>query len=151
VTFRLPAPDALAALAFVRALPAVLRGAAPFGIAVALALLVRHLVVEPAPIAHACDPAPWAGACALRTLVILGFATQGIGWAALGAGLAATLARGRRLAGAALVLGGAGLVLYSFTPSALGALLGMLVLVRERGIPKHASASSASPPRNTIA
>ncbi len=148
---RLPAPESLAALPVVRALPAVLRRAAPFGIGVAIALLVRHLVVEPAPVAHLCDPAPWAGACALRTLVILGFTTQGIGWAALAAGLASTVLRARLLAQAALALGGAGLVLYSFAPSAFGALLGMLVLVRERGAPVHDSANSASPPRNTTA
>lgn len=146
---RLPAPEALTAALFVRALPAILRRAAPFGVAVAAALLVRHGVVEPAPIAHACDPAPWAGACALRTLVIRTFATQGIGWAALAAGLAATALRGARLAQAALALGGAGLVLYSFAPSAFGALLGMLVLVREPR--RHESANSASPPRKTIA
>lgn len=149
--FRLPPPASLAVHPFVRALPAVLRQAAPFGIAVALALLVRHLVVEPTPIAHACDPVPWSGACALRTLVILAFVTQGIGWAALAAGLAATVARVPLLAHFALVLGAAGLVLYSFTPSAVGALLGMLVLARERRVPVHARANSASPPRNTTA
>lgn len=129
----------------------MLRQAAPFGVAVAIALLLRHLVVEPAPVAHLCDPAPWAGACALRTLLILGFTTQGIGWAGLAAGLAATVVRSRRFARAALVLGGAGLVLYSFAPSAFGALLGMLVLARERGAPMQHSANRASPPRNTLA
>lgn len=148
---RLPAPESLAAVPFVRALPAILRRAAPFGVAVAAALLVRHLVIEPATIAHACDPAPWAGACAMRTLIVHGFSTQGIGWAAFAAGLAATALRSRRLAQAALALGGGGLVLYSFTPSAFGALLGMLVLVREPGSPAQASANSASPPRNTTA
>ncbi len=148
---RLPAPGALAATAFVRALPAILLRAAPFGVAVAAALLVRHLVVEPAPVAHACDPAPWTGACALRTLIVYSFATQGIGWAALAAGLGATFLRSRRLAQAALALGGGGLVLYSFAPSAFGALLGMLVLVREPGSPAQASANSASPPRKTTA
>lgn len=148
---RLPAPESLAAVPFVRALPAILRRAAPFGIAVAAALLVRHLVIEPAAIAHACDPAPWAGACAMRTLIVHSFSTQGIGWAAFAAGLAATALRSRRLAQAALALGGGGLVLYSFTPSAFGALLGMLVLVREPGSPTQASANSASPPRKTTA
>lgn len=134
-----------------RALPAVLRQAAPFGVSVALALVVRHLVIEPAPIAHACDPDPWAGACALRTLVLLAFVRQGIGWVALVVGLAATAMRNRSLAQAALVAGGGGLVLYSFTLSAVGVLLGLLVLVRERRGPMQASASSASPPRKTTA
>ena len=134
-----------------RALPAVLRQAAPFGVSVALALVVRHLVIEPAPIAHTCDPDPWAGACALRTLVLLAFVRQGIGWVALVVGLAATAMRNRCLAQAALVAGGGGLVLYSFTLSAVGVLLGLLVLVRERRGPMQASASSASPPRKTTA
>lgn len=149
--FRLPSPESLGAAPVVRALPGVARRAAPFGLAVALALLVRHLVVEPAPIAHVCDPAPWAGACALRTIVVLSFVTQGLGWAAFVAGLGAIVARSTRLAQAALVLGGAGLVLYSFALSAFGALLGMLVLARHGGTPAQASANSASPPRNTLA
>lgn len=148
---RLPEPSVLAAFPLVRALPAVLRQAAPFGAAVVIGLLVRHLVVEPAPIAHLCDPNPWAGACTLRTLVLFAFVTQGIGWVALAAGLAATVSRSRALAQCALVAGGAGLVLYSFAPSAFGALLGMLVRVRERGAPRQASANDAMPPRNTTA
>lgn len=148
---RLPAPEALAARPFVRALPGVLRQAAPFGVAVALALVVRHAVIEPAPIAHACDPDPWAGACAMRTLVLLAFVRQGIGWVALGAGLMSMVVRRRGLAQAALVAGGAGLVLYSFTLSAIGALLGLLVLAREPRGPMQASANSASPPRKTSA
>ena len=148
---RLPSPESLAGYPVVRALPAVLRQAAPFGVAVALALLLRYLVVEPAPIAHACDPDPWSGACALRTLLILAFVRQGIGWAAFAAGVAATMTRRRAPAYAALALGGAGLVLYSFTLSAVGALLGMLVLVREGRPPVQASTNSASPPRNTSA
>lgn len=142
----LPAPESLAAHPVVRALPAVLRQAAPFGGAVALALVVRHLVIEPAPIAHICDPDPWAGACAVRTLVLLAFVRQGIGWVAVAAGLVATLMRRRRLAQLALVAGGAGLVLYSFTLSAIGALLGLLVLARERRGPMQASANRARPP-----
>ncbi len=151
VSRRLPAPEALATQAFVRALPAVLRQAAPFGVAVALALIVRHGVIEPAPIAHACDPGPWAGACALRTLVLFAFVRQGIGWIALVAGVMATVLRRRWLAQTALVAGGAGLVLYSFALSAIGSLLGLLVLAREPRGPIHASANSESPPRKTSA
>ncbi|RPH66041.1 MAG: hypothetical protein EHM83_04925 [Burkholderiales bacterium] len=111
-----------AARALVHAIPALL--------ALVLALVARHAVVEPADIAHACDPAPWAGWCAGRTLLVYSFATQGIGWLALAAGTLATLLRRRRTAQLALVAGTAGLVLYSFEPSAFGALLGLMVLVR---------------------
>lgn len=123
-----------------RGLPSLLRQAAPSLVALVLALLVRHLVVEPAPIAHACDPQPWSGLCAMRTLLIASFSTQGLGWVALAAGALATLLRSRRLAQCALVFGAAGLVLYSFGLSAMGALLGMLVLVREPGRPMQAAA-----------
>ncbi len=112
----------------------MLRGLARAGwpalAALIVAELLRHLAVEPAAIAHACDPAPWSGWCAARSALVLSFATQGIGWAALAAGAYATWRRDARWAQAALVLGSAGLVLYSFEPSVLGALLGAMVLVR---------------------
>lgn len=127
-------------LPWVARLPDLLRQAAPSLVALAVALLARHLVVEPAPIAHACDPRPWSGLCAARTLLIFSFATQGIGWLSMIAGVAATLWRDRRVAQLALVTGSAGLVLYSFGPSAFGALLGLLVLVRGATQPRHAAA-----------
>jgi len=96
----------------------------------AAALAARHLAIEPAAIAHACDPAPWSGACALRSALILGFVNQALGWFALASGALATLRRGRWLAALAVWAGAAGLVLYSVEPAAVGALLGMLVLAR---------------------
>ncbi len=116
------------------------RQAAPSLVALSLALLARHLVVEPAHIAHACDPAPWSGWCAARTLLVFSFATQGLGWLSLAAGAAATLMRSRRAAQLSLVAGSAGLVLYSFGPSALGALLGLLVLARVPTMPRQVAA-----------
>jgi hypothetical protein len=105
--------------------------AAVLAIAVALAALaVRMTVIEPAAIAHACDPAPWQGACALRTALTRLFQNQELGWLAFAAGALATLLRAPRLATFALASGAAGLVLYSVEPAAVGALLGMLVLVR---------------------
>ena len=129
------------------------RRAAPSVLALAIALILRLAVVEPAAIAHACDPAPWAGWCAARTLLVHGFATQGIGWLSLAAGVIATLRRQprvaqRAIAQLALAAGSAGLVLYSFEPAAAGALLGLTALVRapstpdgspRRGQPKHAA------------
>ncbi|HLS55530.1 MAG TPA: hypothetical protein VK052_05615 [Zeimonas sp.] len=129
------------------------RCAMPVVLALAIALILRHAVVEPAAVAHACDPAPWAGWCAARTLLVYGFATQGIGWLSLAAGVLATLRRPRRIAQLAIAqlaiaAGSAGLVLYSFEPAAAGALLGLMVLVRapsspdalpRRGQPKQAA------------
>lgn len=121
----------------------LLRRAAPAAIALVLALLARHLVVEPAHIAHACDPEPWAGWCAARTLLIVAFSTHAIGWISLGAGIAATLTRSRLAAQVALVAGSAGLVLYSFERSAFGALLGLLVLARIPCVPGRRPATQA--------
>jgi hypothetical protein len=95
-----------------------------------LALAARHLLIEPASIAFACDPAPWRGGCAIRTLIIRSFVNQEVGWVAFGAGVVATLLRSRRIASLALALGCAGLVLYSYEPAAVGTLLALLVLVR---------------------
>ena len=134
----------MTSFSFARGLPVLLRSllwqAAPSLVALVLALLGRHLVVEPAPIAHACDAAPWSGWCAGRTLLVYSFATQGIGWLSLVAGATATVLRSRSAAQLALVTGSAGLVLYSFGLSALGALLGLLVLVRLPTTPNQVAA-----------
>lgn len=76
-----------------------------WGLPALAALLVagalRYLVIEPAAIAHACDPAPWTGWCALRSGLVRTFSTQGLGWLALAAGIAAVATR-RRVATAAM-------------------------------------------------
>ena len=128
--------------------------ALPTIVAFGLALLARYLVVEPAWIAHACDPAPWSSWCAARSVLIRSFSTQALGWLSLAAGGAAALiawrlaqpawasapasaaaqAVGRAtdvLAQVALAAGAAGLVLYCFEPSAVGTLLGALALNRD--------------------
>jgi hypothetical protein len=112
-------------------------------VALAAALALRHLAIEPAWIAHACDPAPWSGSCALRSAAVRLFLNQEIGWLALAAGAAATVLRGPRLATAALAAGAAGLVLYSCEPSALGALLGALVLARTSALAARTAISPA--------
>jgi hypothetical protein len=136
---RTPASGPAAPLPKVGLVAALLSALAAFGIAWAL----RHFAIEPAAIAHACDPAPWAGACAGRTLVILTFVNQEIGWFAFAAGALATLLRSRVLAATALACGAAGLVLYSYEPAGAGALLGLLVLVRANAQAASASISAA--------
>ena len=119
--------------------------ALPTLLAFAAAWAARHYVVEPEAIAHACDPAPWSGACAARSLLIRSFATQGLGWLALAAGALALVLRhpaaapsagAGRLRDAAvlvaLVAGTAGLVLYCFEPAAVGVLLGGLAACAPR-------------------
>jgi hypothetical protein len=114
--------------------------AAPLGafvLAVALASLARHRLVEPAGLTATCDAAPWDGlACTARTLTVQAFAAHRLGVFALGAALLATLARWRFAALAALVAGGAGLVLYSTSLAAPAVLLAALVLARPAGAPR---------------
>ncbi|MCX7231825.1 MAG: hypothetical protein NTW15_22980 [Burkholderiales bacterium] len=121
----------------------IVRAGAIACVALAAALALRHLAIEPASIAHACDPQPWAGACALRSAAVRLFVNQEIGWLAFVAGAAATVQRGPRLATAALAAGAAGLVLYSYEPSAFGALLGALVLARTSAPPASTAISPA--------
>jgi hypothetical protein len=101
-------------------------------LAFGLALLLRHRVVEPTSIAYVCDPRPWEGWCAARSLLVMSFMHQRIGWLALAVGIVAFASGRPGFARLALAAGAAGLVLYSYEPSAIGALLGGLVLVRKK-------------------
>lgn len=109
--------------------------------AFAVALALRHAVVEPAEFAHGCDPNPWTGWCAPRTLLLQTFVEQRVGWLALAAGVGALCSRRaprlqRWLVRVALVCGCAGLILYSYEPSAVGVLLAALSLI---GMPNRSS------------
>jgi hypothetical protein len=120
-------------------------------LALAAAIALRLLVIEPSHIGHACDPAPWSGWCAPRTALIMSFRFQELGWAALAVGVIASFVRRRWLGQLALALGLAGLVLYSYEPAVVAALLGTLVIVRplpdrqlRAGLPAAGIASSES-------
>ncbi len=104
--------------------------ALPTLLALAIAMVLRHWVVEPAAVAHFCDPQPWQGWCAARTALVMSFLHQRIGWLALGLGVLAFATSGRLLGQLALVVGALGLILYSYEPSAIAVLLGALALVR---------------------
>lgn len=96
----------------------------------ALAWYLRKFYVEPEAIAFACEPHPWQGWCAARSLLIQTFATHGLGWASL-AGAALALVTGAALpAYVALLTGMAGVVLYCYEFAAIGALIGLLVIAR---------------------
>lgn len=99
-------------------------------LALAVALALRVFVIEPSYIGHACDPEPWSGWCAARTALIMTFRFEEIGWVALVLGMLATFLRRAWLGQSALALGLAGLVLYSYEPAVIGALLGALVIFR---------------------
>lgn len=126
-----------------RPIPPPVRGLGLAAVVALAALALRALAIEPAAIAHACDPAPWQGACAARTALLRTFVHQEIGWFAFAAGTVATVLRVPRLATVALAAGAAGLVLYSFEPAAVGALLGLLVLVRASAQPPSTAISAA--------
>ena len=118
-------------------------------LALALAAALRVWVIEPSHIGHACDPDPWSGWCALRTALVMSFRFQEIGCVAFAAGVAATFLRRNWLAQLAMSLGLAGLVLYSYEPAVVGALLGLLAAVRLRfrrpGAPRPAAPEGAAP------
>ena len=109
-----------------------LRWFVPPLLALVAAIALRVFVIEPSQIGHACDLDPWSGWCAARTALIMTFRFEEIGWAALAFGVLATFLRRPWLGQLALALGLAGLVLYSYEPAVIGALLGALVLFRPR-------------------
>jgi hypothetical protein len=121
--------------------PPLRRALAVALLALVVAALVRHRLIEPAAIAHLCDPDPWRGACAFRSALIRLFVNQEIGALALVAGVIATFGRSARWATLGLSAGAAGLVLYSYEPAAVGALLSVLVLARSQ--PLQASTRSS--------
>lgn len=113
---------------------AILAPLGAFLLAVALASLARHRLVEPAGLTATCDAAPWDGlVCTARTLTVQSFAAHRLGVFALGTAIVATLTRWRGAALAALLAGGAGLVLYSTSLAAPAVLLAALVLARPAG------------------
>ncbi len=100
-------------------------------IALALAAAVRHGLIEPADVTARCDGGATDSWCMVRAWTIQAFVNQRIGWAALALAVLATVTGWRTLAGAALFVACAGLILYTTELCAPAALLALLVLVRE--------------------
>lgn len=98
-----------------------------------LAAAARYLLVEPAAMAHLCDAGSESGWCGVRRAVIASFSGYGLGYAALGVGVMAVALRRLGMAWLGAALGLAGLILYCFEASAVGFLLGALVLARVGG------------------
>ncbi len=73
---------------------------------------------------------------------------QEFGWFALVIGIIATFLRRRWLGQVALALGLAGLVLYSYEPAVVAALLGVLVLFRPRPDPPSDQPAPGGPPQS---
>lgn len=101
------------------------------------ALGIRYGLLENGVLPRDCSAqdAP-AALCAFKTALVQGFLHQRVGWVSLACGVLAFALASRRFAWAGWATGLAGLVLYSYDPAAVGALLSLLVLVRphaERG------------------
>lgn len=106
------------------------------GLVVLAAVLgLRYGVIEAGLLARDCaggaGVAP-AWQCALKSVLVHTFLDQRVGWFSLATGAIAFAWSSRRLAWAGWLSGIAGLVLYSFEPAAVGALLGLFVLARPR-------------------
>jgi hypothetical protein len=119
----------------------VLNVVAIVALAAALGAALRFALVEPQPMALACDPAPFADlACGARWAAIQAFVNDRLALLALALALLATMTRRRGLAGLGLGAGTAAAVLYSAGLGTPAALLAALVFAR----PAPLAASSAS-------
>jgi hypothetical protein len=72
-----------------------------------------------------------AGWCGVKWLVVQSFIQQRLGWVSFACGLVAFVSGRRAAAWAGWLTGLGGLVLYNFDLAAIGALLALLVLVRD--------------------
>ena len=104
-------------------------------LAFAVAMLLRHGLVERDDVGAACESAGAPAWCALRMLVIRGFLHGIYGLSSLVLTALAAWRRSPRLADLAIAVGTLGMVLYDFTWSGAGVIGGVLVragLERER-------------------
>ena len=99
-------------------------------IALVVALLLRYLVVESTDLALHCDMHRWEGWCGVRTALVLSFFRQDLGWVALVLSLLACWRQSLLMARLSLGLAVAGLILYSYEPAAVAALVAAMLLAR---------------------
>ena len=85
-------------------------------IALVVALLLRYLVVESTDLALHCDMHRWEGWCGVRTALVLS--------------LLACWRQSLLIARLSLALAVAGLILYSYEPAAVAALVAAMLLAR---------------------
>ena len=99
-------------------------------IALVVALLLRYLVVESTDLALHCDMHRWEGWCGVRTALVLSFFRQDLGWVALVLSLLAGWRQSLLMTRLSLALAVAGLILYSYEPAAVAALVAAMLLAR---------------------
>ncbi len=110
-----------------------------------LAALARHRLIEPADMTAYCDGGAASAWCTLRAWIIQAFVHQRIGWFALGLAVIASATQHRGAAGLALFAACAGLVLYTTELCAPAALLAVLVFVRDGQAQVPANTNSKAP------
>ena len=98
--------------------------------ALAGAMAVRYLVIEPASVGLLCDPGTGPWWCSLRAAVVVLFGVNALGYLSLGSAVRAHMLDWRGLAMVALVAGAAGLVLYNADLAAAGFVIGLLRAAR---------------------
>lgn len=111
-------------------------------VALGVALWVRYALVEQQGMDLLCAQADDVG-CLVRETAIAIFTQQRLGYFSLAAAVLALIPRLRLLAWAGWVAGIAGLVLYSFEPSAPAVVLALLLLARPAAANNKQSASHA--------
>ena len=111
-------------------------------------VLAKYRLIEPMAYASACErhEGPWLG-CLLRQALVVLFVKNIAGMTATLFGVWSTVTRTRRLALAAIAMGGVSVVLYRFDAAVIGILLGLLVSARAaaRGYQPAASEGQAEP------
>jgi hypothetical protein len=115
------------------------------GMALMAAAHVRYQWVEAVDVAVRCDAGAGGLLCTLRAGIIQAFVHQRLGWAALALAVLAFVGRSAGLAGVALLLACAGLVLYCTELSAPAALLAALVFANRGQAAAPAKLSSSAP------
>jgi hypothetical protein len=93
---------------------------------------LRYGFIEPADLAHQCDPGlpNRPASCGFRQFIVFGFNSYGFGMAALIATALALLLRKQAMAWLAAALGVFAVILYCYYAGAIALLIGCLRLLR---------------------
>ncbi|GAA0600153.1 hypothetical protein [Caenispirillum bisanense] len=110
----------------------LMKVAAAVAAVLAVALLARFLMVEPRGASLMCASEQAAWWCPLRSALVPVFQWYVFGIVSVVAGLVGLVFGGRAWGVAALCAGAAGLVLYNAEPAAVGFVLGLIVVTRQR-------------------
>lgn len=117
----------------------------------AIVLGVRYGLLENGVLPRDClAPGSPAAPCAFKAVLVQSFLHQRLGWASLVFGALAFAFGWRKAAWAGWILGLAGLILYSFDPAAVGAMLSLLVLARPQGDHRQGEGQAGKQPADGL-